>query len=77
MGCPCGLSRSRCLRVSASGYYAWEQRLPSARAVGNDRLLGRIRELHEDSLQTIGAPRVQEDLAAEGETASPRTGLRG
>ena len=36
----------RCLRVSASGYYAWEQRLPCARDVDNARLLGRIRELH-------------------------------
>ncbi len=60
----------RCLRVSASGYYAWEQRLPCARAQDNERLLGRIRELHEDSRRTIGAPRMQEDLANEGETAS-------
>lgn len=60
----------RCLRVSASDYYAWEQRLPSARTVDNERLLGRIRELHEDSRRTIGAPRMQEDLADEGETAS-------
>lgn len=60
----------RCLRVSASGYYAWEQRLPCARAQDNERLLGRIRELHEDSRRTIGAPRMQEDLADEGETAS-------
>jgi len=60
----------RCLRVSASGYYAWEQRLPSARAMDNERLLGRISELHEDSRRTIGAPRMQEDLADEGETAS-------
>lgn len=60
----------RCLRVSASGYYAWEQRLPCARDVDNARLLGRIRELHEDSRQTIGAPRMQEDLVAKGETAS-------
>ena len=33
-------------------------------------MLGRIRGLHEDSRQTIGAPRMQEDLANEGETAS-------
>ena len=62
----------RCLRVSASGYYAWEQRLPCARDVDNARLLGRIRELHEDSRQTIGAPRMQEDLVAEGETVVDR-----
>lgn len=60
----------RCLQVSPSGYYGWEQRLPSARAVDNDRLLVRIREIHVDSRGTIGAPRMQEDLTDEGETAS-------
>lgn len=39
----------RCVRVSASGYYDWSQRLPSARQLDNERLLGRIRGLHEDS----------------------------
>ena len=37
----------RCLKVSASGYYDWSKRLPGARALDNQRLLGRIRELHE------------------------------
>ena len=27
----------RCLRVSASGYYDWSQRLPSARQIDNER----------------------------------------
>lgn len=60
----------RCLQVSPSGYYGWEQRLPSARSVDNERLLVRIREMHADSRGTIGAGRMQEDLEAEGETAS-------
>lgn len=60
----------RCLEMSPSGYYAWEQRLPSARAQDNERLLGRICELHDDSRRTIGAPRMQENLADEGEKAS-------
>src|SRR5690606_24285164 len=59
-----------CLRVSASGYYDWSKRLPSARERDNQRLLGRIRELHEDSRGTLGAGRMHEDLAEEGETAS-------
>ncbi len=61
----------RCLKVSASGYYDWEQRSPSARAVDHQRLLARIREIHEDSKGAIGAPRMHEDLADEAETASP------
>lgn len=43
----------------------------SARAQDNARLLGRIREIHQDSGGVIGAPRMHEDLTAEGETASP------
>ncbi|MDR7068137.1 putative transposase [Pseudoxanthomonas japonensis] len=60
----------RCLRVSSSGYYDWSWRLPSTRQLDNARLLGRIRELHEDSRGTLGAGRMQEDLADEGKTAS-------
>ncbi|WP_298577000.1 IS3 family transposase [uncultured Luteimonas sp.] len=60
----------RCLRVSASGYYDWSKRLPSTRQLNNERLLNRIRELHEDSRGTLGAGRMQEDLADAGEPVS-------
>lgn len=60
----------RCLKVSPSGYYAWVNRIPSARQADNARLLGRIREIHQDSQGVIGAPRMHEDLRHEGETAS-------
>ncbi|MEN9493388.1 MAG: hypothetical protein RJA63_3837 [Pseudomonadota bacterium] len=60
----------RCLRVSASGYYDWSKRLPSARQHDNARLRVRIRALHEDSRGTLGAGRMQEDLAEEGQTVS-------
>ena len=60
----------RCLRVSASGYYDWSKRLPSARQLDNQRLRGRIRELHEDSRGTLGAGRMHEHLADQGESAS-------
>lgn len=60
----------RCLQVSPSGYYAWADRAPSARARDNARLLERIREIHDDSKGVIGAPRMHEDLTHEGETAS-------
>lgn len=60
----------RCLRVSASGYYAWQDRDPSPRAQENARLIRRIREIHEDSRGVIGAPRMHEDLLEEGETVS-------
>jgi putative transposase len=60
----------RCLKVSPSGYYAWEARPPSPRQRDNDRLLVRIREIHSDSQGAIGAFRMHEDLVFEGEKAS-------
>ena len=45
----------RCLKVSASGYYDWSKRLPSARQHDNERLLSRIHALHQDSRGTLGA----------------------
>jgi len=60
----------RCLKVSPSGYYDWEKRPPSPRQIDNERLLGRIREIHEDSRGIIGVPRMHEDLREVGETAS-------
>ena len=56
----------RLLGVSASGYYAWRGRRPSARAVGDAALLGQIREAHVQSYGTYGAPRIQAELAAKG-----------
>ncbi|HHA2506308.1 TPA: IS3 family transposase [Stenotrophomonas maltophilia] len=60
----------RCLRVSTSGYYDWSKRLPSPRQCDNERLLGRIHALHQDSRGTLGAGRMQEDLVEEWLTAS-------
>ena len=60
----------RCLKVSASGYYAWASRPQSSRATANESLLSRIREIHDDSGGMLGSPRMHEDLAAEGVVAS-------
>lgn len=57
----------RCLKVSASGYYDWQDRQPSPRAQENTRLVRRIREFHKDSRGVIGAPRMHEDLRDEVE----------
>ncbi|HEY3216550.1 MAG TPA: IS3 family transposase [Candidatus Eisenbacteria bacterium] len=58
------------LGVSTSGYYAWRQRAPSARAVANAALQERIRAIHTRSRETYGTPRVQAELAAAGERVS-------
>ncbi len=59
----------RMLEVSASGYYAWEQREPSAREVANTKLLEHIRTLHAKSRQTYGVPRMMVELSEAGEVA--------
>jgi putative transposase len=60
--------RSLCqaLEVSPSGYYAARQRVPSARKVRQAGLSSKIREIHEASRQTYGAPRVHAELKAQG-----------
>ena len=59
----------RRLDVSPSGYYKWRIREPSARALVNQRRLGRISELHAASDGVPGRRRIQEDLRHEGEPA--------
>src|SRR5713226_8812001 len=56
----------RVLAVSASGYYAWRQRPPSARARADAELTARISAIHQYSRATYGAPRIHEELLAVG-----------
>lgn len=55
------------LDVSASGYYAWCQRRPSARAMANARLLQRIKQLHVQTREAYGAERLWRALREAGE----------
>jgi len=54
------------LGVSTSGYYTWVNRPPSARAIRNQALTDQIRQIHESSRGTYGAPRVYEELLDRG-----------
>jgi putative transposase len=56
----------RVLRVSASGYYDWLGRAPSARAQANAELIQRIGEIHRASDATYGAPRIHAELCEQG-----------
>ena len=58
------------LNVSASGYYGWRGRAPSARAVANDTLIEQIREVYIASDETYGMPRVRAELLDQGVVAS-------
>lgn len=56
------------LGVSRSGYYEWRSRSPSARTLDNARLLGLIREVHQQSRENYGERKTWEALRARGET---------
>jgi transposase InsO family protein len=58
--------------VSPAGFYAWKQRDPSARSVEDERLVGQIRRVHQDSRQTYGSPRVHAALKLQGEKTGKR-----
>jgi putative transposase len=52
----------RVLGVSRSGFHAWQRRAPSARALADERLLERIRQIHAEHRGVYGAPRVHAEL---------------
>jgi len=56
----------RLLRVSASGYYAWQQRPESIRCRENRRLITEIRTIHAKSTGTYGSLRVRAELLENG-----------
>jgi len=56
----------RVLEVSTSGYCAWRQRGPSARAQADAKLRARIEAIHIESRGTYGRPRVHAELRAKG-----------
>jgi putative transposase len=58
----------RVLGVSRSGYHAWASRPRSARALEDERLTERIREIHREHRGVYGSPRVHAELVlADGE----------
>lgn len=56
----------RHLRVSPSAFYDWSSRPPSRREIDDRALTRRIRQIHEASRATYGAPRVCAELRADG-----------
>lgn len=64
----------RCLKVSASGYYAWQDREPSSRAQEN---APRMHEDLRDEGETVSLNRVARLMAAEQIQGWPRRKRRG
>lgn len=56
----------RVLGVSRSGYYAWRKRPVSRREMANEALTEKIRDIHQQSDETYGSPRIHAHLADEG-----------
>lgn len=56
----------RVLGVSPSGFWAWQERAPSAHALEDERLGTLIAEIHRDSRETYGVPRVHAELRDRG-----------
>lgn len=53
--------------VKRSSFYAWKSRRPSARQLANEALLVEIRQIHDASRRTYGAPRVCGQLRRRGQ----------
>jgi putative transposase len=62
----------RVLKVTRSGYYAWKQRGESPREAENRRLDAALQRLYKAHKGRYGAPRLAEDLRAEGWRISRR-----
>lgn len=54
------------LKVSRSGYYAWLNKKPSKRDMENQFLLEQITQVHNQSRQTYGSPRITAELKDRG-----------
>jgi len=54
------------MKVSRSGYYAWETRQPSLRQRSNEELLRQIGEIHHRSRRLYGSPRIAAELKRQG-----------
>jgi putative transposase len=52
----------RVLNVSRTGYYDWLGRPDSARTQDNELLLKQIRQIHTESRETYGSPRIHAEL---------------
>jgi putative transposase len=61
------------LEVSRAGYYAWLDRPESPRAAHVSALIEPIRQVHRESDETYGSPRVYRELKAQGISCCEKT----
>lgn len=61
------------LNVSTSGYYDWKSREPSSQAIHQARIKEKILEIHQESYQIYGAPKITKVLHESGHIIAERT----
>lgn len=61
------------LGVSRSGYHAWLNRIPSEATQRKMRIMEKIRQLHDESYQIYGAPKIARELHKMGERITEKT----
>jgi len=66
----------RCLRVTRSGFYAWQRRPESAHTREDRRLTVLVQASFAESKQRYGSPRVHEDLIEQDEHVSRKRVVR-
>jgi transposase InsO family protein len=66
----------RCLRVTRSGFYAWQRRAESPHAREDRRLTVLVQAAFDASKQRYGSPRIHEDLIAQQESVSRKRVIR-
>lgn len=63
----------RALQVTRQGYYAWKRRVPSQRALRQQRLQAQISDVFEQTNGTYGSPRITRALRKGGEVVTRKT----
>jgi putative transposase len=66
----------RCLRVTRSGFYAWQRRPESTHARDDRRLKVLVQASFDESKQRYGSPRIHEDLIDQHEQVSRKRVIR-
>jgi transposase InsO family protein len=66
----------RCLRVTRSGFYAWQRRPESTHTRDDRRLTVLVRASFTESKQRYGSPRIHEDLIEQDEHVSRKRVVR-
>lgn len=64
------------LQISKSGYYDWAKRVPCKRAIANEALTQKIKEIHAMSDGTYGMPRIRAELHSAGERVNKKRIVR-